>query len=116
GSWNPSNFEIGSPTGGVVNGAYRSTGGGDDRGTLRTVADFVPTPQKPLYVSATLRFSGTAIAFIGTRASGLKNPSSQNEPLNAFYLRLHNFNNGQTNLTGTPLNLTPGNAFYANPV
>src|SRR5690606_35287760 len=25
-------------------------------------------------------------------------------------------NNGQTNLTGTPLNLTPGNALYANPV
>src|SRR5690606_32928411 len=46
GSWNPSHFEIGSPTGGVVNGAYRSTGGGDDRGTLRTVENFVPTAEK----------------------------------------------------------------------
>jgi hypothetical protein len=116
GSWNTSNFEIGSPTGGVVNGAYRSTGGGDDRGTLRTKADFIPTVQKPLYVSATLRFSGTALAFIGTRASGLKNPSSSHEPLNALYFRIHNFQNGQTNLTSTSLNLSPGNSFYSNPV
>ncbi|MCZ8160785.1 MAG: hypothetical protein O9275_08560, partial [Microcystis sp. LE19-196.1B] len=116
GAWNPTNFEIGSPTGGVVNNAYRSTGGGDDRGTLRTVADFTPTTQNPLYVSAMLRFSGTALAFIGTRASGLKDPSNSNEPLNGTYFRIHNFNNGQTNLTSTSLNGAPGNSFYSNPI
>ncbi|UJP65218.1 MBG domain-containing protein [Mongoliitalea daihaiensis] len=115
GSWDSNNFEIGSASGSVVNGAYRS-GGGDDRGTLRTIANFIPSVENPIYVSATLRFNGTAIAFIGTRATGLKNPSGSNEPLNSLYFRIHNFNNGQTNLTSTSFDGRPGNAFYSNPV
>ncbi|PZV82154.1 gliding motility-associated-like protein [Algoriphagus aquaeductus] len=116
GAWNPANFEIGSPTGGVVSGAYRSTGGGDDRGTLRTVADFIPTAENPVYVTATLRFAGTGLAFIGTRSTGLKNTSSSNEPTNSLYFRIHNFNNGQTNLSSTSFDGRPGNSFYSNPV
>ncbi|WP_198673064.1 MBG domain-containing protein, partial [Algoriphagus litoralis] len=115
GAWNPANFEIGSASGSVVNNAYRSANG-DNRGTLRTVADFRPTAENPVYVSATLRFSGTALAFIGTRATGLKNPSASNEPLNALYFRIHNFNNGQTNLTSTSFDGRPGNSFYSNPI
>src|SRR5690606_4890751 len=87
GAWDPANFEIGSPSGGVVNGAYRSTGGGEDRGTLRTVSDFIPTAENPVYVTATLRFAGNGLAFIGTRSTGLKNPSSFNEPTNSLYFR-----------------------------
>ncbi|WP_245812783.1 MBG domain-containing protein, partial [Belliella buryatensis] len=115
GFWNSDNFEIGDPSGSVVNGAYQSVGG-DDRGTLRTVADFIPSAENPLHVSATLRFNGFALAFIGTRATGLKNPSGSNEPLNSLYFRIHNFNEGQTNITSTSFDGRPGNSFYNDPI
>ncbi|WP_226389679.1 MBG domain-containing protein [Penaeicola halotolerans] len=115
GAWNSANFEIGTPSGSVVNGGYQSAPF-DDRGTLRTVADFVPTPANPLHVSATLTFEGFSIAFIGTRSDGLKNPFASNEPTNGAYFRLHNFNEGQTNLGSTSLDGKPGDALYADPV
>ncbi|MEB2787111.1 MBG domain-containing protein, partial [Algoriphagus persicinus] len=116
GAWNPANFEIGSPNGSVVDGAYQSAGG-DDRGTLRTVADFIPTAENPLNVSATLRFSGgESIAFIGTRSTGLKNSGYSNEPSNSLYFRIHNFIDGYTVISGTSFDGRPGNAFYTNPI
>ncbi|RYF12920.1 MAG: HYR domain-containing protein, partial [Flavobacteriales bacterium] len=115
GSWNATNFEIGSPNGSVVNGAYRSAAA-DNRGTLRTTANWIPSINNPLHVSATLSFSGSALAFIGTRSNGLKNPSSSNEPNNSQYFRIHNFNNGQTDISSTSYSGRPGNTFYNNPV
>lgn len=114
-TWNSANFEIGSPTGSASTGAYKSLSDAD-RGTLRTVNNFVPTALNPLYVTAKLTFSGTTIAFIGTRSTGLKVSGSSNEPANSLYLRIHNFNNGQTDLSSVGNQAQPGNAFYANPV
>ncbi|MDP3470501.1 MAG: MBG domain-containing protein, partial [Algoriphagus sp.] len=116
GSWNPANFEIGSPSGSVVSGAYQSASD-DDRGTLRTVADFQPTLVNPLHVTATLSFpSGEAIAFIGSRSDGLKNPDQSNEPSNSLYFRIHNFIDGYTGISDTPFDGRPGDSFYTNPV
>ncbi|WP_089893601.1 BspA family leucine-rich repeat surface protein [Kriegella aquimaris] len=116
GSWDANNFELGTNTGSVVDGTYKSDT--SSRGTLRTVAEFVPSLENPLYVSATLRFSsGEAIAFVGTRSTG-EQPSGQfnAEPV-GLNLRIHNFNNGQTgNSTGFDLSPRPGNAFYTNAV
>lgn len=114
-SWNAANFEIGSPTGSASTGAYKSLSDAD-RGTLRTVNNFVPTAQNPLHVTAKLTFVGSTIAFIGTRSTGLKVSGSSNEPSSSLYLRIHNFNDGQTNISPAGFETKPGNSFYANPV
>lgn len=114
-SWNAANFEIGSPSGSASTGAYKSLSDAD-RGTLRTVNNFVPTAQNPLHVTARLTFAGSTIAFIGTRSTGLKVGGASNEPSNSLYLRIHNFNDGQTNITPAGFETKPGNSFYANPV
>tara|TARA_R110002020_G_scaffold398057_2_gene608143 strand:- start:88377 stop:91634 length:3258 start_codon:yes stop_codon:yes gene_type:complete len=115
-SWNSNNFELGTNTGSVVNGAYKSDT--SSRGTLRTAAEFVPTLANPLYVSATLSYTGgEGIAFVGTRSTG-EQPSGQfNSEPQGLNLRIHNFNDGQTSTaTGYDLQPRPGNAFYTNPV
>ncbi|MCK0133553.1 BspA family leucine-rich repeat surface protein [Arenibacter sp. S6351L] len=118
GSWDANNFELGTNTGSVVDGAYKSDT--SSRGTLRTVVEFTPTLANPLHVSATLSFtsgSGEAIAFIGTRSTG-EQPSGQfNAEPQGLNLRIHNFNDGQTGTsTGYDLQPRPGNAFYTDPV
>ena len=113
GSWDPSFFEIGGGTGEANTSGYRSTGA--TRGTLRTVEEFVPTAANPLRVEATLTYFDESIAFIGTRSDGI--PYS--EPSNSVFLRLHNFNTGQSNLQAGFDNLDNGNftdAFYDDPV
>ncbi|WP_198319143.1 BspA family leucine-rich repeat surface protein [Arenibacter algicola] len=116
GSWDANNFELGTNTGSVVNGTYKSDT--SSRGTLRTAAEFVPTLANPLYVSATLSYTGgEGIAFVGTRSTG-EQPSGQfNSEPQGLNLRIHNFNDGQTSTaTGYDLQPRPGNAFYTNPV
>ncbi|TQO37205.1 gliding motility-associated-like protein [Arenibacter algicola] len=116
GSWDANNFELGTNTGSVVNGTYKSDT--SSRGTLRTTAEFVPTLANPLYVSATLSYTGgEGIAFVGTRSTG-EQPSGQfNSEPQGLNLRIHNFNDGQTSTaTGYDLQPRPGNAFYTNPV
>ncbi len=116
GNWNTGNFELGSNTGSVVNGSYKSDTG--SRGTLRSVADFVPTVGNPLYVSATLAFtSGSGIAFIGTRSTGQQPGGNFNAEPEGLVVRIHNFNDGQTSTSsGYDYQPRPGNAFYNNPV
>ncbi len=116
GSWDSNNFELGTNTGSVVNGAYKSDT--SSRGTLRSVAEFIPTLGNPLYLSATLSYANSeGLAFFGTRSTG-EQPSGifNSEPVGLIF-RLHNFNEGQTSIsTGYDYQPRPGSAFYNNPV
>jgi len=116
GSWDATNFELGTNTGSVVNGAYKSDT--NSRGTLRTVAEFVPTVGNPLYVTATLSFSNQeGLAFFGTRSTGEQPSGNFNAEPQGLIFRIHNFNDGQTNISpGYDYQPRPGNAFYDNPV
>ncbi len=116
GSWDSNNFELGTNTGSVVNGGYKSDT--SSRGTLRSKAEFVPTLENPIYVSATLSYSaGEGIAFIGTRSTGEQASGQFNSEPQGLNLRIHNFNNGQTSTSiGYDFQPRPGNAFYVNPV
>ncbi|PCJ95295.1 MAG: hypothetical protein COA50_08770 [Flavobacteriaceae bacterium] len=116
GTWDTNNFELGTNTGSVVNGAYKSDT--SSRGTLRSVAEFVPTVGNPLYVSATLSFtSGSGLAFFGTRSTGEQPSGNFNSEPDGLKFRIHNFNNGQTNISpGYDYQPRPGTAFYDNPV
>jgi hypothetical protein len=126
GAWNPSNFELANASnpGAVESGAYRSTGTIDVdgsrnvRGGLRTVQQLVPSALIPLRIWATYNSGASpVVSFFGWRNTGLPGGgfASFNEPGNGILLRLHNFNNGQTNLTqvtGAQVNANPGDAFY----
>ena len=116
GSWDTNNFELGTNTGSVVNGAYKSDT--NSRGTLRTVSDFVPTVGSPLYVSATLSFgNGEGLAFFGTRSTGEQPGGNFNSEPQGLVFRIHNFNEGQTNISpGFDYQPRPGSAFYNDPV
>ena len=116
GSWDINNFELGTNTGSVVNGTYKSDT--SSRGTLRSIAEFTPTVSNSLYVSATLSFTGgEGIAFIGTRSTGEQPLSQFNSEPQGLNLRIHNFNDGQTSTSvGYDFQPRPGNAFYNNPV
>ncbi|MEY3052907.1 MAG: protein alpha-antigen precursor, partial [Bacteroidota bacterium] len=115
GTWNAANFGVLTGTGSAASGAYTSTG--STRGPLSSVSNsLLPTPAQPLVFAATLTFTNYDIAFMGIRSDGL-NDGAGGEPVNSIYLRIHNFNNGQVNLTdgitsaSTNANLTE--AFFA---
>ncbi|MEY3367471.1 MAG: hypothetical protein RI973_626, partial [Bacteroidota bacterium] len=118
GNWDPLYFEIGSASGTAAGGYYQSTGG--TRGTLRTVNNnLTGTASNPLVLEATLVFAtpDDEIAFIGTRSSGTISAPGD-EPVNSVFLRIHNFNDGQTDLNdgnGTLAANNFGNSFYASP-
>jgi hypothetical protein len=96
-SWDPANFELSDPLipGSASGGAYRSTGSA--RGLLRTVAQFRPTAETPLTVEATFRSrtDGEDLSSLAWRSSGLLS-SAGAEPWSSVFLRIHNFNEGET--------------------
>lgn len=98
GTFDSANFEIGAGTGSTGSEAWVS----QNRGTLRTVAnDLVGTASSILNVEADLTFfGGGEIAFLGVRSTGLPT-APYSEPGDSVFLRVHNFQNGHTGISGS---------------